>query len=44
LIGYHPTNDQRDGKYRRVRVQLVGQSGDSALRVDYRKGYYPPAQ
>jgi Ca-activated chloride channel family protein len=43
LLGYHPSNVQRDGKYRKVRLQLVAPAREpSSLRVDYRKGYYPP--
>src|SRR5277367_421519 len=39
LLGYHSTNTARDGKYRRivVKVNLPG------AKVDYRRGYYAPA-
>jgi VWFA-related protein len=39
LLGYHSTNAARDGRYRRivVKVKLPG------VKVDYRRGYYAPA-
>jgi Ca-activated chloride channel homolog len=43
MIGYTPANDERDGKYRRVKLSVV-ESGDAKLRVQYRTGYYAPAQ
>jgi VWFA-related protein len=43
LIGYTPANEDRDGKYRRVKLSLdVAES--PSLRVQYRTGYYAPAQ
>jgi len=41
VLGYSPTNDTRDGKYRRVNVTLAP-AGGPRLRVDYRRGYYAP--
>jgi VWFA-related protein len=39
LLGYHSTNSARDGRYRRivVKTNLPG------VKVDYRRGYYAPA-
>ncbi|SPF40606.1 VWFA-related domain-containing protein [Candidatus Sulfotelmatobacter kueseliae] len=39
LLGYHSTNPARDGRYRRivVKVNIPG------VKVDYRRGYYAPA-
>jgi VWFA-related protein len=39
LLGYHSTNPARDGHYRRIVVKgnLPG------LKIDYRRGYYAPA-
>jgi VWFA-related protein len=44
LLGYSPTNDGRDGKYHRVRVNLLPPKEMPALRTYYRHGYYSPAQ
>ncbi len=43
LIGYSPSNDEHDGKYRRVKLAVTG-SGEMPLRVQYRTGYYAPVQ
>ena len=40
LIGYHPSNIARDGRYRSVKLEVA--SDDSQMRVQYRKGYYAP--
>lgn len=39
LLGYHSTNTARDGRYRHivVKTSLPG------VKIDYRRGYYPPA-
>ncbi|MBI3932936.1 MAG: VWA domain-containing protein [Acidobacteria bacterium] len=39
LIGYQPTNARRDGKFRKIRVE-VGREG---VEVRARKGYYAPS-
>jgi len=39
LLGYHSTNSARDGRYRRIVVK----SNVPAAKVDYRRGYYAPA-
>ncbi len=46
VIGYAPSNDRRDGKYRRVKLLLDGESEqqESALRVHYRTGYFAPLE
>ena len=44
VIGYTPTNLERDGKYRRVQVKLIQPRGVPSLRPFYRQGYYAPAQ
>jgi VWFA-related protein len=40
VLAYSPTNLERDGKYHRVQVKLVGRR---ALRVSSRPGYFAPA-
>ena len=44
ILGYSPTNKERDGKYRKVRVQLVQPKGLPPLRSFFRQGYYAPTQ
>jgi Ca-activated chloride channel homolog len=44
VLGYHPKNDARDGKYRKVEVKLVNTQKLPRLRARARGGYYAPAQ
>ena len=44
ILGYTPTNQGRDGKYRRVQVKLVQPRGLPPLHATWRLGYYAPAQ
>jgi Ca-activated chloride channel homolog len=44
VLGYTPSNQERDGKYRRVRVKLVQPRGLPPLRSYWRQGYYAPSQ
>jgi len=44
LLGYRPTNEEKDGKYRRVKVRLEVPRGLPRLRPNYRSGYYAPTQ
>jgi len=44
LLGYTPTNGERDGKYRRVQVKVVQPRGLPPLRASWRLGYYAPTQ
>jgi Ca-activated chloride channel homolog len=44
ILGYTPTNLERDGKYRRVQVKLVQPRGLPPLRASWRLGYYAPTQ
>jgi VWFA-related protein len=39
LLGYHSTNPARDGHYRRIVVK----SDDPGAKIDFRRGYYAPA-
>ncbi len=39
LLGYHSTNLARDGRYRRIVVK----SSVPGVKIDYRRGYYAPA-
>ncbi len=42
VLGYLASNSARDGKYRRVRVDLAGLPATSAIRLSHRRGYYAP--
>jgi Ca-activated chloride channel family protein len=44
ILGYTPTNKERDGKYRKVQVKLAPPKGLPPLRAFYRQGYYAPQQ
>ena len=44
LLGYSPTNASRDGKFRRVKVNLAAPPEMPNLRTYYRHGYYAPAE
>ena len=42
MLGYSPTDQQRDGRYHHVRVQIVPPHGLPPLRAYWRTGYYAP--
>lgn len=42
VLGYRSTNNQNDGKYRKVKVELVQPQGTPSLRASWRHGYYAP--
>ena len=44
ILGYSPSNQGRDGKYRRVQVKLVQPRGLPPLRAFWRLGYYAPIE
>lgn len=44
VLGYTPTNAMRDGKYRKVKVELVQPRGLPKLKAYWRPGYYAPTQ
>ena len=44
VLGYSPTNDSRDGKYRQVKLKLDTPLDMPKLRANYRHGYYAPAE
>jgi VWFA-related protein len=43
LLGYHSTNPARDGHYRRIVVKMNEKSNLPGVKIDYRRGYYAPA-
>ena len=44
VLSYTPANPRSDGKYRRVRVELIRPAGAPPLRTSWRQGYYDTAQ
>ena len=42
VLGYVSNSLQNDGKYRKVKVELVQPAGRPALRASWRRGYYAP--
>ncbi len=44
VLGYTSTNQDRDGKYRKVKVKLIQPRGLPPLRAFWRLGYYAPTQ
>jgi Ca-activated chloride channel family protein len=43
LVGYSPMNLERDGKYRKIKLDLAPPAGMPRLRTHYRQGYFAPA-
>jgi Ca-activated chloride channel homolog len=44
VLGYKPSDERRDGKWRKVKVRLVPPAGLPPLTVHARNGYYAPLQ
>jgi VWFA-related protein len=44
VLGYSPSNGSRDGKYRKVQVNLAAPAGLPPLKAFWRTGYYAPGQ
>lgn len=44
VLGFHPTNAQRDGKYHRVDVRLLPPRGLPKLNAHWRTGYFAPLE
>ncbi len=43
VLGYKSTNPLRDGKWRKIKVQVTA-TADSPVRTYYKKGYYAPEE
>ena len=43
VLGYSPTDKQRDGRYHRVQIKLAPPQGLPTLKAHWRLGYYAPA-
>ncbi len=44
VLGYYPSNRHRDGKWRKLKVQLAGSASRSSFRLYAKKGYYAPTE
>jgi Ca-activated chloride channel homolog len=42
VLGYLPDNRRNDGKYRKVKVELLQPTGHTSLHVLWRRGYFAP--
>jgi Ca-activated chloride channel homolog len=42
VLGYLPDNRRNDGKYRKVKVELLQPTGHTPLHVLWRRGYFAP--
>ena len=42
VVGYSPSNQVRDGKYRKISVKLIQPRGLPTLHANFRTGYYAP--
>ncbi len=43
VLGFVPTNQVRDGRYRPVQVKIIAPRGLPPLRASWRRGYYAPS-
>jgi Ca-activated chloride channel family protein len=44
VLGYYPSHRSRDGKWRRLKVQLAGSASQAGFRLYAKKGYYAPTE
>jgi VWFA-related protein len=44
LIGYSPSNAERDGRFRKIRVKVIQPHGLPKLKAYWRQGYFAPTQ
>jgi VWFA-related protein len=44
VLAYQPSNQEKDGKYRRVEVRVSPQTGLPPLKAHWRLGYYAPGR
>jgi VWFA-related protein len=42
VVGYSPSNQVRDGKYRKISVKLIQPRGLPTLHANFRTGYFAP--
>jgi Ca-activated chloride channel homolog len=44
VLGYSPSDNQKDGKYRKVKVNLLQANPGAHLRTSWKRGYYGPGE
>ncbi len=44
VLGYTPSNQQKDGRYHPVQIKIVPSHGLPQLRASWRRGYYAPQE
>jgi Ca-activated chloride channel family protein len=44
VLGYYPSNRNRDGKWRRLKIRLAGSASQATFRLYAKKGYYAPTE
>jgi len=44
VLGFLPPDQTRDGKYHKLKVELMQPAGSARLRVSWKPGYYGPTQ
>ncbi len=44
LLGYTASNAANDGKYRKIKIEVIQPPGAPPLRVSWRRGYYAPGE
>jgi Ca-activated chloride channel family protein len=44
VLGYYPSNRERNGRWRRLKIRLAGSVAGEKFRLYARKGYYAPAE
>jgi Ca-activated chloride channel family protein len=44
VLGYSPSRQENDGKYRKLTVELAKPAGGTPLRTSWRRGYYGPGE
>ncbi|HEY1338253.1 MAG TPA: VWA domain-containing protein [Bryobacteraceae bacterium] len=44
LLGYTPSNPHNDGKYHKVKIDILQAPGSPPVRASWRRGYYAPRE
>ncbi len=44
VLGYNPSDSRRQGKYRKLKVELAPKQDAPPLRASWRRGYYEPSR
>jgi Ca-activated chloride channel family protein len=44
VLGYYPSNRNRDGKWRKLKIHLAGSASQAKFRLYAKKGYYAASE